>query len=235
MQEIISRKDALSLGLKRYFTGKQCKYGHSEERLTSNCFCVKCGKIKDELTREKRSHYFMLYRNKNKESISLKGTLYRTNNKDKEKNRHKEYKNNNKNKIIEENKRYYMANKLKRNAASTLWQKENINKVREYWRRYRQQHPHRNQISEHNRRSKKRNSEGTHTAQDIKDLYAAQKGRCAYCKVKVGDKYHIDHIQPLSKGGGNGKDNLQICCPTCNLRKHAKDPVDFAQELGLLI
>jgi 5-methylcytosine-specific restriction endonuclease McrA len=86
-----------------------------------------------------------------------------------------------------------------------------------------------------NYRAMKIGSTNQHTAQDIKDLYAAQKGRCAYCKVKVGHDYHVDHIQPISKGGSNGKKNLQICCPSCNLRKHAKDPIDFAQEVGFLI
>lgn len=40
--EIISRKDALAKGLKRYFTGKPCKYGHiSERRISSDC--IACG------------------------------------------------------------------------------------------------------------------------------------------------------------------------------------------------
>ena len=38
MLKIITRKDAKKLGLKRYFTGKPCKYGHiSERQIIGNC------------------------------------------------------------------------------------------------------------------------------------------------------------------------------------------------------
>jgi len=40
---------------------------------------------------------------------------------------------------------------------------------------------------------------------------------------------------PLSRGGSNDKYNLQLLCPTCNLKKSAKDPIDFAQENGNLL
>ncbi len=39
---VISRAEAKALGLKRYFTGKPCKWGHVAERLTSNRGCCKC-------------------------------------------------------------------------------------------------------------------------------------------------------------------------------------------------
>jgi hypothetical protein len=38
----ISRKDALRLGLARYFTGKPCKHGHIAERYLPNGECLDC-------------------------------------------------------------------------------------------------------------------------------------------------------------------------------------------------
>lgn len=40
--QIISRKDALALGLRRYYTGKPCKHGHVTERYTRKSTCVAC-------------------------------------------------------------------------------------------------------------------------------------------------------------------------------------------------
>ncbi|KKN55440.1 hypothetical protein LCGC14_0582100 [marine sediment metagenome] len=42
----ISRKEAKLLGLKRYFTGRLCRYGHACERLISNKGCIQCNKNK---------------------------------------------------------------------------------------------------------------------------------------------------------------------------------------------
>jgi hypothetical protein len=45
---------------------------------------------------------------------------------------------------------------------------------------------------------------------------------CAICKTSVADKYHVDHIFPLAKGGKHEPSNIQILCPSCNVRKAAK-------------
>ncbi len=67
-------------------------------------------------------------------------------------------------------------------------------------------------------------------------LLKVQKGRCAYCRAKLQPAdMHVDHIHPLSKGGSSDLSNLQLTCSGCNLRKNAKDPVAFAQELGRLV
>lgn len=42
MSEIISREEAATLKLKRYYTGKPCAYGHMRERLTANGDCLEC-------------------------------------------------------------------------------------------------------------------------------------------------------------------------------------------------
>ena len=39
---IISRDEARALGLKRFFTGKPCKYGHVAERRVGNYACMEC-------------------------------------------------------------------------------------------------------------------------------------------------------------------------------------------------
>lgn len=43
---IVSRNEAKQLGLKRYFTGSPCKYGHTSERLVSSKCCVVCNQEK---------------------------------------------------------------------------------------------------------------------------------------------------------------------------------------------
>lgn len=36
------------------------------------------------------------------------------------------------------------------------------------------------------------------------------------------ENLHIDHIIPLSIGGREDEDNMQVLCRTCNLKKHNK-------------
>jgi hypothetical protein len=40
--QIITKRQAISLGLKRYFTGKPCKQGHVTERYVTKSSCVEC-------------------------------------------------------------------------------------------------------------------------------------------------------------------------------------------------
>lgn len=86
-----------------------------------------------------------------------------------------------------------------------------------------------------NRKARKRNAEGSHTAADIQQLLILQKSKCAVCRVSIAKGYHVDHVIPLALNGGNGKDNLQLLCPHCNLSKNAQHPVDFMQSRGMLL
>jgi hypothetical protein len=50
------------------------------------------------------------------------------------------------------------------------------------------------------------------------------KHRCQSCgaTAKDGAKLQIDHIKPVSKGGSNDLENLQVLCRDCNLGKGNK-------------
>lgn len=53
--------------------------------------------------------------------------------------------------------------------------------------------------------------------------------------IKKKTKLTVDHITPLSRGGSDGIRNIQFLCLPCNMRKNAKDAIDFAQSMGLLL
>lgn len=69
----------------------------------------------------------------------------------------------------------------------------------------------------------------------VPKLRVLQKNRCAICRIKLDDSYHLDHIMPLARGGEHHPDNLQLLCGTCNVRKSAKDPIKYMQERGMLL
>ena len=66
-------------------------------------------------------------------------------------------------------------------------------------------------------------------------LLVKQQCKCAACEKDISESYHADHITPLSRGGEHTGTNIQLLCPSCNLKKHAKDPIEWRQSLGQLI
>lgn len=90
-------------------------------------------------------------------------------------------------------------------------------------------------LSEARRRAMKHHSRGTHTRAEVLALLEKQCGKCPYCAASIRGKYHIDHVLPLSRGGTNAIENIQLLCPPCNHRKYTKHPLIFARELGLLL
>lgn len=115
-------------------------------------------------------------------------------------------------------KTYYEKHKELIKQKNSLYKKQNLDKCRE-WR--------------HNRENKMLG--GNISSGIIEKLYLLQKGKCACCKSKLGNKYHLDHIVPISKGGSNTDENVQLLRDICNMNKSAKDPIDYMQSKGYLL
>ena len=100
---------------------------------------------------------------------------------------------------------------------------------------WRKENPVKRVAYEAKRRALKNNSINSFSSDDVFRIMGLQGGRCSSCALAVENKYHVDHIQPLSKSGSNGPENIQILCPACNHKKHAKDPIQWANENGKLL
>lgn len=91
-------------------------------------------------------------------------------------------------------------------------------------------------ILQNNRRARQLKAEGNYTTAEIEALYEKQHHKCANCLVFMAPRaYHRDHIIPISKGGSNSIKNIQLLCPSCNVRKNDKMPHEFALSQGRLV
>lgn len=201
--KIVPRSEAMSRGLIYYFTGIPCKNGHVSQRLVSGRGCVDC-----------KSKYDKEYRESMKDSIGDQRSAYRKSKKEL---------------IKEKNKIYYEKNKSK-----IKLKQKNSEKGRAYSKAYAERNPEKVREIKRNYSARKRGADGRHSSQDVFDIFVAQNGRCNACKTLLlpdgRNKYHVDHVLPLSKGGSNWPDNLQLLCPPCNMSKGAKSFCEWLTE-----
>lgn len=173
---------------------------------------------------KKHNERTMAHYHANKEKINAAGKLYREKNAETIRNRAREH---------------YVANAEIYREKQKVTRLKDPEKYREKSRLYKLANPDIVSAGNRKRKAMKRGAEGTHTASEVMSIFDGQRGLCANCNKKLfksgKNKFHVDHIKPLAKGGSNDKYNLQILCPLCNIKKHAKDPIDWAQENGRLL
>lgn len=221
---IIKPRIAKKAGLQFYVSHKLCKNGHFCERYVSARKCVECARIYEIENQEKLSEQRAAYWYKNKEHLSAKG---------------KEYYEKNKDRIKIVTRIYIEANREKIRASKRRYETENKEKVNAWKRSYRKRNPGKDAVNVQNRRAKLKNAGGKIKTAEVLELYEKQKGRCALCGIRISksgkNKYNMDHIIPLVKGGSNWISNIQLTCRPCNQSKGPLDPIEFAQKNGKLL
>lgn len=238
-----SAKKAKELGLKHYFTGIPCRRGHLSLRLASTAGCCECHKFKLKEWREKNAEHARegdrAWRAKNIERINKQARERYIINREKMKAKTRRAYWGNREYYIQYARDYYERTKEKF-APSTRARAENYRmnfpeKAKAAIDRWWAKNPSLKKVYHRNRKARLRGNGGSHTAQDVAEIFKAQNGKCAHCRCLLREGHHVDHIVPLIKGGRNDKRNLQILCAPCNLKKAASDPIDFARSVGMLL
>lgn len=224
---IITRAEARAQGLKRYFTAQPCKRGHVAERQVSNLTCMECGREKMRaqcLLRDKGAERERLRKWKDENRAKVRASAHKRNQRPDVKAAKAQWFQANKARILQA-RRDDAAKREAHRSSTRAWIKANPEKAREHGR-----------LHASRRRARKRGADGHHTKADLAEVFQAQGGRCAYCKVNLNrKKKQVDHIVPLARGGSNARANIQYLCAPCNQTKNARDPIEFAQPLGLLL
>ena len=204
--KLVARYDALSRSLPTYFTGKPCKHGHISERYTGNSTCVECARNRT-----------VLWRIENREKFNEWSRNYY---KDK---RHWSR---------ESSRRWKKENPEKAKANTRKWHRNNPDKVKPKIKAWRKANHERVLALNQKRRALEYGADGSYDEHDIKRIYESQRGMCPGCKRSLRKtKYHRDHIVPLSRGGSNWPENIQLLCPTCNNKKGSLLPDQWAKLL----
>lgn len=239
---VVARQEALRRGLSRYFTGEACKRGHIAERFVGTRRCCECEKI-----RHKAYHAKKMADPAWRAAEAQRALKWNKLNPE----RHKANKIKSRLKTIDkvktDLKRWQAANRDKLREDMRRWQQANPDKMREYDRRRREKNPEKaaarlealtakqayKDASRTNRRSRVRGNRGTVTGAALQSVKDRARGRCANCGKRR--KLEYDHIVPLARGGRHDAKNLQMLCRPCNVEKHARDPIEWAQDNGRLL
>jgi len=232
---IISRRVAKSFGLTRYFTGKPCPYGHFSERMVSSMACRACAVPKAKEWDYKRCEPARL-RNKARRERAADPAWQAERKARAAATEARRYLRN-REKILAAGVARYAENREHRLAINAAWHALNKDSVSARKKIWAKTNGDKKRASKHRYRARSRGAVTSRpvTVAEIKRLFIAQRGKCAYCRKSLRAGYHVDHIQPLSLGGAGGPENLQLTCATCNLKKSYLDPLDFARRIGRLL
>ena len=150
------------------------------------------------------------------ESDAERRKMWRKHNKESISKRRRKWREDNVEKVAEGKRRYREENKEKVAKAAKRYYDENKEKIAEIQKRYREGNPDKERAKEARRRAKLREAlDPSASKAIIESRYAAKE----HLKKVTGYGWHVDHTQPLSRGGKEHEDNLQVVPAKWNCSK----------------
>ena len=158
------------------------------------------------------------------------------------------YKNNSE-RLLAAGREWEKANRDKANASDAAWRKNNPERYKAAYTAqrknkpelykaiqaaYRKRNPETIRFRDHARRAIGKQSSISAKGL-IERLIKLQRGLCPCCNLPLGNDFHMDHIDPIARGGSIGSDNIQLMRAICNMNKSAKHPIDYMQSKGFLL
>lgn len=127
---------------------------------------------------------------------------------------------------------YYEANLLEKRTYEKAYREMNAEKIKAYNSAWCKANSKKRHATNRNRRAAMLQADGYLEFGEEINILQTQDYKCVYCGKDLIAGYHADHIVPLTKGGSNWGDNIQMLCQTCNNKKYVKLPWDYEKEIG---
>lgn len=249
MRRVPEREAARAAGERFYFTGKPCKNGHTVKRYTGTGLCSTCAVRNTLKSAAKRpEHPSRIAARAAREVHYSTGSPCKHGHEDRKFTangicvqcsitRAKRWLAARPGYEAASARRRRAADPTSHRASSKRWADSNPERVRaalKDWKAANIDHVRAMGVVYSNaRRARVAANGGEFTAEDVTELRALQKNKCAWCRKKI--KLEVDHIKPILLGGANDRANLQLLCRRCNASKGANDAMDWARKHGRLL
>lgn len=223
--EIITRKEALAKGLRRFFSGRPCRRGHIAEQYVSTWRCIECMR-EDNISDIYRSR-------RNAKRSTPEGKAARHEEAIKRRDIDREYRRDRYNndpefkerrqisaatyEKTEKGKQKRKGNKARRRTRPEVKEQESV-----YGKGYRatERGKEVHRASQARRNARQYGNGGDISVDDIERLKQLQK-KCYLCGKRFTKTLPptIEHIIPLAKGGAHDITNIMLACGPCNSSK----------------
>ncbi|HUW46106.1 MAG TPA: HNH endonuclease signature motif containing protein [Dehalococcoidia bacterium] len=139
----------------------------------------------------------------------------------------KQWRQDNKDRDMEQHKQWRQDNKEYKTEYAKQYRQDNKEQVAENEKRYWQTEEGKAAKQRENiaRRTRIERVANTLIAEEWLAILAQHNFQCVYCGCSLLNLFNRatrDHIIPISKGGGNTKENIVPACRSCNSKKHDK-------------